>query len=102
MAWWRRLMERIRRWWSPPPVGALEAMAELRASKVDRADPEAFRALRNRLGVLVLSPNDRARLWRRARRRELGEVSPLDAITAPTAADLRALRGLVEELERGR
>ena len=48
----------------------------------------------------VFSRPDRARLWRRARRRYDGDLVELDLITAPTSHDLEALEDLLRELSR--
>ncbi|MBW1880160.1 MAG: hypothetical protein JRJ84_17505 [Deltaproteobacteria bacterium] len=86
---------------APSGLSVLEAMAAMKREKAD-AEPD-WDALRSKLKVKVFSTSDRKRLWRRARRRlGGGEPRDIDDISEPSPEDLQALKGLVEDLARGR
>jgi hypothetical protein len=71
--------------------------------KADRATPADDRAWREGVATFkgrVFSGMDRARLWKRARRKHPGEVVELDLVMQPTTHDLAALQDLLRELER--
>lgn len=81
-------------------IGAAELMREMREEKLGDADPAAWAEGLATLRSRVFSGPDRARLWRRARRKHPGEVVELELVTRPTGADLAALRDLLRELDR--
>jgi hypothetical protein len=76
-------------------------MEEMKAERAGAADPERWRQGLNTLSSRVFSGVDRARLWRRARRRYPGEVVELSLVDRPTEHDVAALEDLLRELERG-
>ena len=85
---------------APSRPSALELMQQMKAERANPADPAAWREGVATLKGRVFSPQDRARLWRRARRRYPGKGGDLDAITEPTTHDLAALIDLLRELDR--
>ena len=80
---------------------AQAVMAAMRAERADRADADAWRQAMATLKTRVFASPDRARLWRRTRRRYPGELIDLDLVTRPTRHDLDALREVLRQLERG-
>ena len=111
------LLAWIQRWWGRV-AGRLEessgrsdgarthpdaqaVMAEMRAERADTADPDAWRQAMSTLKTRVFASPDRARLWRRTRRRYPGELVDLHLVTRPTRHDLDALRDVLRQLDRG-
>ncbi len=113
----RALVAMLRRWFGGAPAlpdaaggsegalgeegpSALDLMQQMKADRAKPADRAAWREGMVTFKGRVFSGMDRARLWRRARRRHPGEVLELDLVTQPTTHDLAALQDLLRELER--
>jgi len=79
---------------------ALDLMQQMKADRAKPADRASWREGMATFKGRVFSGMDRARLWKRARRKHPGEVLELDLVTQPTTHDLAALQDLLRELER--
>ncbi|MCB9669657.1 MAG: hypothetical protein H6734_09330 [Alphaproteobacteria bacterium] len=94
-------LDRLKGWFqgAPPEGSAARALREL---KEERGEDPEWVAMRNRLGVLVLSEGDQQRLWQRAHHGEASSARLLSGIARPTEDEKRILAALLDELARGR
>jgi hypothetical protein len=75
-------------------------MNAIRAERGGLADPEAWKSALSNFKSRVFSSADRARLWRKERRKHPGDLIELDRVTRATAHDLAALKALLDQLSR--
>jgi len=83
-----------------PALSGAEVMAQMKAERARPADPGRWGEQLATLHGRVFSGMDRARLWRRARRRYPGDVVELELITSPDTHDLAALDDILRDLQR--
>jgi hypothetical protein len=84
----------------PPAITAASALAELRAERLRPADDDEWQSAVRRFNTKVFGDADRARLWRRYRKKYDGELRNWNEISQPNTEDQACLDQILLDLAR--